>query len=258
MLGIDRDPLCVRVRRMTMQDCPRQLLLPALAALFVVSAGGASVSAQNILESLLGMSPRSTSQDGLQPTGKPAAPLQLSTARDVAGPFTAYCVRLCDGRYFPLARSHSIAPVEQCHALCPAAKTKVFGGTSIGQAAAADGSRYAHLDTAFLYRKRVVDNCTCNGRDAFGVARVDIAEDATLRPGDIVARNGGFAAYTGATATRHKSAFTPIEQYVGVSAELRRRLAQTKVLSGPAPRGRMTSAPAQDAGYRAKQAQLSR
>ncbi len=240
-----------------------------MAVLFAISTGAPPVSAQGILANLLGVPPRASSQNAWQPSGKPAAPLQLSPAtpparaearpaRDAAGPFTAYCVRLCDGRYFPIARSHSIAPAEQCRALCPAAKTKVFGGNSIGQATAADGSRYAHLDTAFLYRKRVVDDCTCNGRSAFGVARVDIAEDATLRVGDIVARNGGFAAYTGASATRYKSTFTPIEHYSGVSTELRRRLTQTKVLSAPDSGGLATSAAPQDAGRRAKQAQLFR
>lgn len=259
---------------MTMREFRQGVLLPVSAAFCIVSVTTVPVAAQGILASLFGSSPRAAPQDNVPPTGKPAAPLQLSTAapparapaevraeareaRDAAGPFTAYCVRLCDGRYFPLARSHSIAPAEQCRALCPAAKTKVFGGGSIGQAAAADGSRYVHLDTAFLYRKRVVDNCTCNGRDAFGVARVDIAEDATLRAGDIVARNGGFAAYTGATAARHKSAFTPIEQYAGVSAEMRRRLTQTKVLSAPTRQPLMTNVAPQDAGRRA-QAQLSR
>jgi hypothetical protein len=167
-------------------------------------------------------------------------------------------VRLCDGRYFPLARNRSIAPAEQCRALCPLAKTKVFGGSSIDRAAAADGSRYANLDTAFLYRARVVNNCTCNGRDAFGVARVDISKDATLRTGDIVARDGGFAAYTGANATGHTWAFTPIEQYPGVSAELRRRLTQTKILSLPPTRGMVTSSAPQSAAPRAKQAQLLR
>ncbi|HWP24844.1 MAG TPA: DUF2865 domain-containing protein [Xanthobacteraceae bacterium] len=181
----------------------------------------------------------------------------MRAARDAAGPFTAYCVRLCDGRYFPLARSHSVVPAEQCRALCPAAQTKVFGGKGIAQAAAADGNRYIQLDTAFLYRKRAVDNCTCNGRDAFGVARVDIAEDATLRAGDIVARNGGFAAYTGANAG-YKSAFTPIEQYSGLSAELRRRLAQTKVLSAPPRQPLATGAAPHAAGYRDKQVHLSR
>ena len=53
-----------------------------------------------------------------------------------------------------------------------------------------DGSRYADLDTALLYRKQLVAGSTCNGRDRFGLAHVDVNTDPTLRPGDIVATKG--------------------------------------------------------------------
>jgi hypothetical protein len=150
--------------------------------------------------------------------------------REVAGPFVAYCVRLCDGRYFPLSRSNSISPADQCRSLCPTARTKVFGGSNISSATAADGSRYGGLDTAFLYRTRVVDHCTCNGRDAFGMARMNLATDPTLRPGDIVAMDGGFAAYVAPKAVQAGGEFTPISQSSKVSSELRRKLSDTKVL----------------------------
>ena len=112
---------------------------------------------------------------------RPAAP-QASTGRAVA-----YCVRLCDGRYFPMSRHANATPVQLCSAFCPAANTQVFNGSQIDQAYAGNGARYASLDNAFVYRKKVVDGCTCNGRDSFGLARIDVASDPTLRPGDIVA-----------------------------------------------------------------------
>ena len=59
-----------------------------------------------------------------------------------------------------------------------------------------DGSRYADLDNAFVYRKKLVAGCTCNGRDPFGLARVDVNTDPTLRPGDIVATKTGLVAVT--------------------------------------------------------------
>ena len=46
----------------------------------------------------------------------------------------AFCVRLCDGRYFPLQRSSGASPSEMCSKLCPAAETKVFYGGSIDHA----------------------------------------------------------------------------------------------------------------------------
>ncbi len=140
-------------------------------------------------------------------------------------------MRLCDGSFFPLQRNSAASAAEQCRSFCPAAKTKIFSGSKIGSAVAPDGSRYADLANAFLYRTRVVDNCTCNGKDAFGSARVDIAADPTLRAGDIVAINGGFAVYLGSKSrTRQPSDFTPIEQYSGLSHDMRRKLSETKVM----------------------------
>jgi hypothetical protein len=96
-------------------------------------------------------------------------------------------VRLCDGRYFPIQRHANASPVQLCSAFCPATKTQVFNGSQIDHAIASNGARYADLDNAFVYRQKVVDNCTCNGRDSFGLVRIDVAADPTLRQGDIVA-----------------------------------------------------------------------
>ena len=86
------------------------------------------------------------------------------------GRFVAYCVRLCDGQHFPLDHMTNATPVETCRAMCPASKTKMFFGSEIDRAVARDGARYADLDNAFVYRQHLVPNCTCNGKDAFGLA----------------------------------------------------------------------------------------
>jgi hypothetical protein len=110
----------------------------------------------------------------------------------------AFCVRLCDGRYYPITSSSSNStPVQMCSAMCPAAKTKVFRGGEIGSAADATGARYTKLDQAFAYRKSVVPGCSCNGKDAFGLVTVDVATDPTLRNGDIVATTDGLKAVQG-------------------------------------------------------------
>jgi Protein of unknown function (DUF2865) len=54
------------------------------------------------------------------------------------GTTAAYCVRLCDGRYFPVQGGAASKAV--CDGLCPAAKTKVFVGSEIAQSTADDGS----------------------------------------------------------------------------------------------------------------------
>ncbi len=95
---------------------------------------------------------------------------------------------------------------------------------AIDHAVASDGSRYADLDTAFLYRKQLVAGCTCNGRDRFGLAHIDVNTDPTLRPGDIVATKTGLVAVTG---MKNKVAdFAPIDGDRGVTQEHARETVQ--------------------------------
>jgi hypothetical protein len=61
----------------------------------------------------------------------------------------------------------------------------------------------------------LVADCTCNGRDAFGLAPYDMTTDPTLRPGDIVSTKNGFLAYSGKSG----GGFTPIDS-AAVAAQL--------------------------------------
>jgi hypothetical protein len=124
------------------------------------------------------------------------------------GHAVAFCVRLCDGHHFPMEQLVKATPAETCRAICPYSKTKVFFGAEIANAVASDGQRYSNLDTAFTYRKQLVDNCTCNGKDAFGLAPLDVRSDPTLRPGDLVSTKDGFAAYTGRSGS--EATFAPV------------------------------------------------
>ena len=189
--------------------------------------------------------------------GRPSDP----APRVESGPAVSYCVRLCDGRFFPIQRS-AATPVEICNSFCPAAHTKIFSGSSIDHAVAHDGSRYADLGNAFVYRDRVVPGCTCNGKDAFGLVNMQAAEDPTLRRGDVVATQDGFVAYNGSGRSRSAD-FTPIASASSVPAEARRQLAQTRIApastpAGPAETttGRAPSAAARDGNER--QVQLER
>jgi hypothetical protein len=108
-----------------------------------------------------------------------------------AGESQAYCVRTCDGRYFPLASSDTRGREASCKSFCPASETKVVYGSSIDNAATERGKAYADLPNAFRYRKEMVAGCTCNGKDQIGLEPVKIEQDPTLRKGDIVAGSGG-------------------------------------------------------------------
>jgi hypothetical protein len=114
----------------------------------------------------------------------------------------AYCVRLCDGRFFPLERHRAASPVELCNAFCPSSQTKVFSGSNIANSVAADGSRYAKLTNAFVFRKSIVPNCTCNGKDHFGLARLDASADPTLHSGDLIATANGRVTTAGTKSDR--------------------------------------------------------
>ncbi|MGJ4926899.1 DUF2865 domain-containing protein [Bradyrhizobium sp. HKCCYLS2038] len=103
----------------------------------------------------------------------------------------AWCVRTCDGRYFPLGATGDQSKEGACNSFCPASKTEVVYGSSIDSAETDNGKPYSALPNAFKYRTEIVDNCTCNGKDHFGLAKVSIDNDPTLRKGDIVASDEG-------------------------------------------------------------------
>lgn len=144
--------------------------------------------------------------------------------------YTAYCVRTCDGRYFPLTARGGATPAQMCQAFCPASATKVFSGGGIDYAVSTSGERYADMPNAFAYRKALKADCTCNGRDPAGLAPVDLSLDTTLRPGDIVATASGLVAYSGTkTANGQTTEFTPVANYPGLTPEIRARLGEMKV-----------------------------
>jgi len=124
------------------------------------------------------------------------------------GPARAFCVRTCDGHFFPVQSQPGMSAAESCHAFCPASQTRLYSGGNIDYAVASDGSRYADLDNAFVYRKQLVAGCTCNGRSAFGLAPVNVNSDPTLRAGDVVATRNGLVAFTG--TKNNVAAFTPV------------------------------------------------
>jgi hypothetical protein len=188
-------------------------------------------AAQNLFEALFGGGFRRHAPPPPQ-VHSYADPLGLfgGETRRSSGEFghgTVYCVRTCDGRYFPLQRHAGSAPTELCRSFCPAAKTMVFSGSKIDTAIAQNGTRYADLDNAFAYRDKVSDNCSCNGKDGLGLARVESLGDPTLRPGDIVATDDGLATYRGGNKTAE---FTPISTS---SSDWARRLAEVKVRPAP-------------------------
>jgi hypothetical protein len=158
----------------------------------------------------------------------PAAP-PPQPQRSAGGSGPAFCVRTCDGKYFPLARS-AASPAQMCQSFCPATTTKVFLGSNIDSASTNAGERYADMENAYAYRKALRADCTCNGRDPAGLAPVDLSLDTSLRPGDVIATSNGLVAYSGVrTANGQTAEFTPVASYPGLTSEVRSRLGEMKV-----------------------------
>ena len=155
------------------------------------------------------------------------APPPRPVASSGSGP--AFCVRTCDGRYFPLARGNA-SPAQMCQAFCPASPTRVFFGGTIDGASSSNGERYAESENAFAFRKALRADCTCNGRDPAGLAPVDLTLDTSLRPGDVIATTTGLVAYSGVKVGVNQTAeFTPVASYPGLTADVRARLGEMKV-----------------------------
>jgi hypothetical protein len=155
----------------------------------------------------------------------PAPPRPLTSS---SGP--AFCVRSCDGRYFPLSTRGGASPAQMCQAFCPASPTKVFFGSNIEGASSMHGERYADSENAFVYRKAMRADCTCNGHGPAGLAPVDLTLDTSLRPGDVIATTNGLVAYSGVKVDGSETPeFTPVASYPGLTAEVRARLGEMKV-----------------------------
>ncbi len=118
------------------------------------------------------------------------------------------CMRRCDGYIFPLGRLHARAdlPVHAaaCAAACPNAPTELFtlapGRGELEQSVALDGRPYLRASTANLYRRTRVENCSCQPPGAVGLL-MPLAEDRTLRPGDVVASEEGANLVAGLSRT---------------------------------------------------------
>ncbi len=102
-----------------------------------------------------------------------------------------FCVRSCDGRYFPVSASGNVNSKDFCKNFCPAAETKIYSGSTIDDAKTSEGKLYSKIANAFRFRKEFVSECRCHAAGAFGLAHVRIEDDKTIRVGDIVANANG-------------------------------------------------------------------
>ena len=187
-----------------------RLLALATVTMACAPALASSAQAEDFLSALFGAF-------GARPHA--SAPLPFNAPQPEARPGyaggQAYCVRTCDGRYFPISASDNQSRAASCNSFCPASETKLVYGSTIDSAATETGKPYSELPNAFRYRSEIVAGCTCNGKDQVGLARVKIEDDPTLRKGDIVASTDGLMT-VGRGADRRGAAlnFSPAPQRI--------------------------------------------
>src|SRR5437879_4567554 len=163
----------------------------ALGAIAAIMLSAVPAQAQDFFSALFGGIARGRGPDISLPFVNEGPPVQEQRPRAASGGRQAFCVRTCDGRYFPITASDNQSRAASCNNFCPASETKVVYGSGIDNAATETGMPYSELPNAFRYRNELVAGCTCNGKDQVGRASGKIEDDPTLRKGDIVAGENG-------------------------------------------------------------------
>jgi hypothetical protein len=194
----------------------------ALSAAVACCALAPAAQAEDFLSALFGAFGGNRHQAPAMPLpfANEAAPFapQFDAPRSRAGAYgsaQAFCVRGCDGRYFPVSGSDNQSRAAACSSFCPASDTRLVYGSDIDNATTETGKPYSELPNAFRYRSEIVAGCTCNGKDQIGLAPVKIENDPTLRKGDIVATGGGLMVAGGNADRRHASMnFSPMSKSV--------------------------------------------
>ncbi len=164
----------------------------------------------------------------------------------------AYCVRTCDGFFFPISTSTGSDKGDEtaCNRLCPAAETRLFVGgigADIDEARARDnGRKYTSLTNAFSYRKSIDAGCSCN-KDGFGIAsNVPVYRDGSLRRGDIVMTKTGMKVFEGGSLPYRDANFTSLGRSTQLTAKARDDLRAVEQASLPGKSGVMARAVARN------------
>ena len=204
-------------------------LLAAAAVITVVASNAPDATARDFFSSFFNAitgreepSPQPALRyNGAGDMQPPSAEAPQAPSATYGGRSSAYCVRTCDGRYFPISANNEQSRAATCSNLCPASETKVFYGSSIDHATSDNGKSYSSLPNAFKYREQLVQGCTCNGKDSVGLAAINIDDDKTIRKGDIVAGENGLIVANRAADRKSRTVvnFSPAPQQIRAKFE---------------------------------------
>jgi Protein of unknown function (DUF2865) len=182
---------------------------------------------------------RRTAARGAPSVSKPtlAAPFAAVRGGGRDGRIT-YCVRTCDGFYFPLSVTTGSDRDDQaaCNRLCPTAETRLYVGQTGADMdesrARQTGRRYAQMSTAFAYRRGLDKSCSCSAGGVGLTNEASVYRDPTLKVGDVVMTPKGMRVFTGGRFPYREANFTTIDrsrQLAGGSRETLRGLEQASM-----------------------------
>lgn len=165
---------------------------------------------------------------------------QAAALAGTDGNSRAFCVRSCDGYFFPVgpvtAAAGRSAQAEACGAMCPGASVRLYSSRngSIETARSDTGQPYTAMATAFRYRERLVPGCSCQASVTQGLARLSFAQDFTLRQGDVVVTEAGVRVFRGSGRFPHQPRdFVTARAYGRLTADMRRRVEEIETARLP-------------------------
>ena len=125
--------LSVDLRETSMNRISGKRLALGGGSVAVRLGAGAAAQAQDFFSALFGgLARRSRAPQISLPFASEGGP--SAAGRDASrsyGGGQAYCVRTCDGRYFPISATDNASRAASCNSFCPASETKVvYGSTS--------------------------------------------------------------------------------------------------------------------------------
>lgn len=183
-----------------MKNFPRSAVIASSVILVLSTLNGAPAQARDFFSSFMTVFTGGNAYQPRSNAPEPSTALPFASEGDqdnqqlqqprYSQSSSAYCVRTCDGRYFPISSAGGDR-AKTCSSLCPSAETKVVYGAGIDHAYTDRGQPYSSLPNAFRYRNETVAACTCNGQTNGGLAKIDIKDDPTVRRGDQVANADG-------------------------------------------------------------------
>jgi hypothetical protein len=103
-----------------------------------------------------------------------------------------YCVRTCDGYFFPLVKSSRATRQQSCNFACPSATVEIYDGPNIESARNARGETYKALVEQIAGRGEASGRCSCNDPSTSAAYSREAARtDPTLQTGDFVIEDEG-------------------------------------------------------------------